>query len=359
MADQQHKSGEDVTALMGGSGEDVTALMASHKPYPEARPIATGGGRGTGLDVRKSDAWAKRNAPAIGATMATVATGGTSIPLLMAAAGFGGAAGSGLRGDDAATIATEGGKQALLQGVGGGLVKIGGAAARGVMRGGIPKNIQADFGGREVAQEALDTGAVPGVASSARRVSRLSNEANAARDAAAATVPQLSGRKIIDGLRKIHGEAVAAKMPDRVRAIADRAGEIRREVGTGLDGPAMLARKGILQQEGKAAVNAPNPKMAAVGPQIANAERDAIVSHLRETPGMEQALNTSQRRMGLDRWMQDAKNTSMVSRARQSLPSALLSPTGLAVTGHAINQGRRAVDPQVIRALMAQLQGQR
>jgi hypothetical protein len=38
MAGQQHKSGEDVTALMGGSGEDVTALMnpaVSHQLSPK------------------------------------------------------------------------------------------------------------------------------------------------------------------------------------------------------------------------------------------------------------------------------------------------------------------------------------
>lgn len=245
--------------------------------------------------------------------------------------------------------------QAALQAGGNLAVRGGQALARGVMRGGIPKNIQSDFGGKEVAQEALDTLAVPGSSASAGRVSRLSNEANAARDAMATTVPNLSGRKLIDGLRKIHGEATAAKMPDRVRAIADRAGEIRREVGTGLDGPAQLARKTILQQEGKAAVNAPNPKMAAVGPQIANAERGAIVSHLRETPGMEQALDLSQRRMGLDRFMQDAQTSSMISRARQSLPAAMLSPMGLGVTAHGINQGAKALDPQVIRALMTLL----
>jgi hypothetical protein len=226
------------------------------------------------------------------------------------------------------------------------------------MRGGIPKNIQADFGGREVAQEALDTGAVPGVASSARRISRLSNEANAALDTTAATVPTLSGRKIIDGLRKLHGEAVAAKMPDRASVIRERAEEILQEVGTGLDPAGQLARKGIKAFEGKTALNAPNSKMAGLDSQLADAERDAIVSHLRETPGMEQALNTSQRRMGLDRWMQDAKNTSMVSRARQSLPSAVLSPMGLALTGHAINQGSRIADPNLARALMALL-GQR
>jgi hypothetical protein len=291
-----------------------------------------------------------RGLPEAAASAAALASGGGLI-LPAIAAGGAGFLGARLRGDSRDDAAFEGGVQGALQGIGGGLVRIGGAAARGLMRGGIPKNIQADFGGREVAQEALDTGAIPGSARSAGRIARLSNEANTARDAAATTVPTLSGRKIIDGLRKLHGEAVAAKMPERAAAIAERAGEIRREVGTGLDGPAMLARKGI--QEGKAAMKAPNSKMAGLDSQLADAERDAVMSHLRETPEMAKALNLSQRRMGLDRFMQDSLNSNMITRMGGGLASMARSPMGLGIAAHGVNQGSKLADPNLIRALLA------
>lgn len=287
----------------------------------------------------------------IGATLATTATGGGALPLI-AAATAGGAAGSAARGDDLSTIASEGATQGALQGGLTILKPILKMIARGTMRGGIPKPIQSDFGGREVAQEALDVGAIPGSTRSAQRITRLSNEANQARDTVAQTVPSITGRKIIDGLKKIYDESVIAKMPDRSKMIADRAGEIRREVGTGLDGPSILARKGILQQEGRAALNAPNPKMAAVGPQLANAEREALVAHLRETPGMETALNTSQRRMGLDRFMQDSLTSNMATRMGGGPMNVARSPMGLGITAHAVNQGSKLADPQLVRALM-------
>lgn len=291
-----------------------------------------------------------RGLPEAMAGAAAVATGG-GIVLPAIAAGGAGYLGARLRGDPRGDAAFTGAAQGALQGVGGGLVKIGARGARALMRGGIPKGIQSDFGGREVAQEALDTLAVPGVSSSAARVSRLSNEANTALGATAKQVPVLKSRKIIDGLRKLYDDAVAAKMPDRAGAIGERAGEIRREVGSGLDGPGQLARKGIKQYEGKTAMKAPNSKMAGLDAQLADAERDAVMSHLHETPGMKSALGLSKRRMGLDRFMKDAETTSMISRARQSVPSALLSPTGLAVTAHGVNQGSKLLDPQVIRLL--------
>lgn len=99
-----------------------TANTPVSSPAPAAG-IATGGGRGTGLDVRKSNQWAQDNAPSIGAGIAALATGGSSIPASMLAAAAGGAAGSGLRGDSVDTAAWEGTKQGLLTAAGGAVGK--------------------------------------------------------------------------------------------------------------------------------------------------------------------------------------------------------------------------------------------
>lgn len=111
---------------------DQITPAVSHAPA-QARPIATGGGRGTGLDVRKSDKWLSDNAPSIGGALATVATGGATLPIVGAigastlAATGGGALGSLMRGDDARTAASEGATQ--------GLFELGGAGATRVLSG--------------------------------------------------------------------------------------------------------------------------------------------------------------------------------------------------------------------------------
>lgn len=306
----------------------------------------------------------KKNAPAIAAAAATAAVpalGAYTIPAQLVTAGGAGYLGARVRGDERGDAAVEGIKQAGLQGSGEVLSRALGALANATMRGGIPKNIQSDFGGKDIAQKALDTGAVPGVASSARRVSRLSGEANQARDAAAKIVPPMSRSKVIEGLRPIHREAVTAREPQLADDVLTYMRDSARNIGPKpMSGAEQLARKSVKQREGKAALTAANPRTAAVTPQLADAERSAIMAHLRQTPEMAKALDDSQGLMGLDRWMKDAETTSMLMRARQSLPSALLSPTGLAVTAHGINAGSKVVSPQMLRALelMRQLEEQ-
>jgi hypothetical protein len=356
---------QDIVARMVASGESeqdialVIQQMSHQAPQAPKRPEEIGASFDPNhMDTSGIGERAMQRLPAIAAGATAVAAGpGIILPAI--AAGGAGYLGARVRGDSREDAAVEGLTQGAMQGVGGVAAKGGRVLSRGIMRGGIPKNIQSEFGGKAVADEALDTLAIPGSARSAARVSRLSHEANQGLNTAAAKVPTMKARKIIDGIKPLHDAAVSAKIPGRAQAIANRAGEIRREVGSGLDGPGQLARNRIKGFEGKAAMNAPSSNMAGLDAQLADAERDAVMKHLHETPGMKDALGLSQRRMGLDRWMKDSENTSMLLRARQSLPAAALSPTGLSVTAHGVNQGSRAVSPEMLRAIqIAMLNGE-
>ncbi len=329
----------------------------SHDSDLEARPIATGGGRGTGLDVRKSDAWLKQNAPAIGAGIAT-ASGGSLLPMTLAAGG-GGFLGAKLRGDETGDAAMQGLKEAGTQLIGTGVVNVGGKVARGLMQGAVPKNIAKEFAGQvDIPQEMLDRNVVPGMPSSARRVSALSTAANAEREAAAQTVPVMPRRKILAELRPSHTEAVMGKKPQMAQTVTEHMRTSAREIGpNGLTGPEALARKDIEQRMGSAALN--NPQTAAIAPQLHDAERAAIVKHLRETPRMEKALNESQTLMAIDRVMKDAALSNPVTRGRiGGLTAASLSPAGMGLTAHLVKKGANAVSPQMLRAIqLALLQG--
>ena len=355
---QQPAIGQDVTALMPQIGDDVSALMASHEPSDDtAKPIATGGGRGTGLDVRKSNKWARENAPTIGATLATTATGGGALPLLLAASA-GGATGSALRGDDADTILKEGAIQGAIEGGGGLALKGGRAIAHGLMRGTVPKNIAKNFDDVDIAGTMLDRGVVPGSAKSARRVEGLSQRANAERDAAAATVPTMSRGQIIEGLRPLHQKGVTGKVPEMSDATLEQMRQSAREIGPdGLSGPQALARKDIKQAQGKAALTSSDRRTAAFGSQLADDERAAIVKHLRDPnlahgPRMGQALDESQAMMAVDQVMKDAAHSNPITRGRiGGVTAASLSPLGLGATAHAVNQGRKIADPRILRLL--------
>lgn len=291
------------------------------------------------------------NLPTVGALAAGLASGGAGLIPAAIAAGGGGFLGARLRGDSREDASFEGVKQGAMQ-LGGGLVVKGGARlANMFMRGGIPKGIQAEFGGRRVAQEALDTGAIPGSEASAKRITGLSAAANQGMHTAAQQVPTMGPRKLVGGFRKLFDESVSAKTPDRTREIVATARKSGKEVRGGLDGKGQIARKIIKAQEGKAAVNAENSKTVGLQSQLANAERDALASHLRETPGMEDALDLAQRRMGLDRFMQDSLTSNMVNRMGGGPINMLRSPMGLGVTAHTVNQGRRVADPTTLRLL--------
>jgi hypothetical protein len=341
--------GDTPDAVIQAKVQELTA--PKEKDYSQYGPMSQ---LYRDMDEREQNAaWAKQNAPTIGAGLATTAAAATGVGLIPAAvvAGGGGFLGARARGDDRETAAVEGGMQSALQLLGGGLVKAGRAGANFLMRGGIPKNIQADFGGKQVAQEALDTGAIPGSERSAARISRLSNEANQARDTAAANVPPLTPQRLVSGFRPIYSESVEAMTPARSHEIAKYAKNSAREIKGGLSGKGQLARKTVKAQEGKVALNADNSKTANLSSQLANTERDIIASHLRETPGMEEALNLSQRRMGLDRFMQDSLTSNMVNRMGGGPINMMRSPMGLGITAHAVNQGSRMVDPQILRAM--------
>lgn len=324
--------------------------VVSHGPA-EARPIATGGGRGTGLDVRKSNAWAKDNAPAIGATLATMATSGGAVPLMLAA-GAGGAGGALLRGDDIETAATQGAIQGGIQGAAPLLARGGQAIARGLMKGTIPKGVAKDFQGQvDIPREMLNRGVLPGVPPSAARVSRLSTAAQAERRAAAETVPVMPRSKVIAGLRPEYATVATAKEPKLANAALEHMRDSARNIGRdGLTGPQALARKDVKQRLGQAAIN--NPDTAAIAPQLADAERAAIVAHLRETPRMASALDESQVLMAIDQVMKDAALGNPVTRMRIGGPTAMaLTPSGLSATAHIVNQGSRLVDPRLLRAV--------
>ena len=222
--DQIPKIGEDVTALMPALGDDVTALMSSHAPPPRA-PAGTYAQYGP-LSQLLRDAYEpeqnlqelKANAPAIGATLAggaaSLGSGGFLLPVI--AAGGGGYLGARARGDDRERAASEGVKQAALEGGGRAVMGAGGLVARGLMKGTVPKNIAKDFDQVDIPQQMLNRGIVPGVPASARRVGRMSEAANVEREAAAATVPTMPRRKIIEGWRPIHAEGVAGRPENTV-----------------------------------------------------------------------------------------------------------------------------------------------
>lgn len=345
MAEQQQpRVGEDVTALMGGN---VTALMTTHD-RPKQRPEQIGAasepdymGGDPNLGKR-----ALSNAPTAGAMLGGLLGG---VP----GAAIGGTGGALLRGDSLTNAMLEGGKQGALE-LGGGLVVKGlGKIARGFMKGTVPKNIAKEYDQVDIPQEMLDRGVFPGSARSAKRVSGLSKAANAERDAAAQTVPAMPRRKVVAGLRPLHVEAVAAKEPEIAGDMLAYMRKSARDIGPeGLSGPEALARKTVKQRQGRAALNAGNSKEAAVLPQAAEAERSAITSHLRETPRMATALNESQALMAIDDVMKDAALSNPVTRARiGGLTAASMSPLGLGASAHAINQGSRLFNPQVVRML--------
>lgn len=344
----------------GTSEQEMRAALEQLPSEPavshdnRVRPIATGGGRGTGLDVRKSTQWARDNAPTIGAALATTATGGGVLPLI-AAAGAGGAAGSALRGDDASTIATEGATQAAIQGGFTALRPIASWVGRGLMKGTVPKNIAKDYQGQvDIPKEMLERGVFPGVPQSAARVARQSSAANAELRAAADTVPVMPRRKIIDGLRPLYREAVTAKEPEIAADMMKYMKTKWRDIGPeGLSGAGQLARKTVKQRQGSAALHAGSAKEAAVIPQAADAERAAIAAHMRETGRAATALDESQALKAIDEVMKDAALGNPITRMRIGGPTAVaLTPAGLGATAHAVDKAGQALTPDTVRALM-------
>ncbi len=352
------------TAPPGLSEADFNAFLdRSITESHNVRPVSTGGGRGTALDVRKSDAFARDNAPAIGASIAAMsapATGGLSIPAGMLFAGLGGATGSALRGDAPMDALKEGGTQALLQGAGNTIKPIVKLIGRGAMRSAVPRTIAREFGGDvDIAQEALNRGAVLGSAKSAKRISGLSQIANQRRDQLAATLPDMPVQGIAAAdseIGKMYNKALVAGMPDDAIHMSTHARNAVDELGgpgATMTGQRQIARKDMLQNNARAALNTPNPRNAALDPQLYNAERKEIVSHMRQTPGMESALDEAQKLMALDKAGQEQALSTLGSRAFGGPTGMVSSPIGYSALGHTLNQGANAIDPNLARILMS------
>jgi hypothetical protein len=349
----------DIVKRMVDAGESEAniALVIQRMSHDEPAPaplVSTGGGRGTGLDVRKSNQWAKDNAGAIGASLAVAAgpAGVIASPLLAMGGGVGGGL---LRGDSAGEATVEGIKQGGYQVAGNAVGAGANIIARGLMKGTVPKGIAKDFQGQvDIPKEMLDRGVFPGVPASARRVTGLSKAANVEREAAASTVPPMPRSKVIEGLRPVHREAVRGREPDLAQATLEHMRKSARDIGpTPMDGPDALIRKDIKQRVGDSAINNPN---APFGKQLQDAERGAIVSHLRETPRMATALDESQTLMAIDQVMKDAQLGNPITRMRIGGPTAVaLTPAGFGATAHAVNQGgklaSKAMNPNVLRLL--------
>lgn len=333
--------------------DGVDAPVPSHGPA-EARPIATGGGRGTGLDVRKSDAWAKRNAPAIGATLATTATGGGALPLILAASA-GGAGGSLLRGDDPSTALTQGGIQGAIQGGSMGVAGILKAIAPPLYRAAVPKMIQDKFSTADVAGAGLKARAVLGTTQGTRAATQAGNSAARQIDDAADFVPEMSAQDIQAAFRPKYNRALISGKIDRANEIGAHVKKSMGEIGQRpLSGMGQLARKEFLEQEGKSAMTAANSNMAAVNPQLANIERKAIAKNLHTSPTMSQALKDSQAAIGLTRAAKSTENSTLVNRlSHGGVWNAAKSPAGL--SGAAIGMNELANIPFAQLLRMAQL----
>lgn len=339
---------------------ELTAPKEIAPPEPPKGFNAMPGGRSSGgYDVRKSDKWAQENAPAIGATLAGVATGGASIPLAISAAGLGGAAGSGLRGDDAGTMIAEGAKQGALTAAGAGVSKLLAGPARMLYRAAVPKAIQDKFAQSDLARQGLDSRVLLGTKRGATRAGEVS--AAAGRDIAtkSSTVAPMSARKIQEAFQPKYQKAFAGRKFDRANEINAHVAKSMDEIGQGsLSGPQQLARKEFLEQEGKAAMGAANPNMAAVNPQLANIERKALVRNLRTSKPMAKALDTSQAAIGVDRAAKATQNSSLVNRlAHGGIWNAARSPAGLSGTAIGMNELSNIPFAQLLRmAQISQLQ---
>ena len=349
---------QDLVSKMVAAGESEDDIALVIQQYPKsasavARPIATGGGRGTGLDVRKSNQWASDNAPTIGAAIATAGTGGAALPLQMLAAGAGGALGAGLRGDSASDAMSSGALQGALQGVGGGAVKVIGGLARRVYNAAIPKAVQDKFSMSDLARQGLDSRVLMGTKHGTATAATAKAEAGQGVQNAANTAPDITAQDVQAAFRPKYNRALTAGKVDRANQINAHVRQSMQEIGPRpMNGVSQLARKEILEQEGKSAMQAANPNMASVDPQLANIERKAIVSNLRRSKPMADALNKSQASIGVERAARATENSSLVNRlSHGGIWNAGRSPAALSGAGIALNESKRAVSPEMLRLL--------
>jgi hypothetical protein len=235
------------------------------------------------MDEREQNKqWVSDNAPVIGASAAGLATGGAGlIPSAIAAAG-GGFLGARLRGDDRTKATTEGAVQGGIQAAGGGFAKLLGAVARPIYRAAIPKAVQDKFTTADLAGAGLENRVWLGTKQARPAAERAGARASQEVQAAAPSVPPLTAKDIQAAFAGKRARAVAGRKPQRVSEIDAHVQEAMAQMGdTPLDGAGQLARKEILEGEGKAAMQSANANLTAVNPQLANIERKAVASNLR------------------------------------------------------------------------------
>lgn len=394
MNDEQERALSDQTLLkLFNSDEDLTLLtptersrlmtLTAPKPTPShdapntfdtdtsraakgatgvesnAGTLVSAGGRGTRLDVRKSDRWLRDNAPAIGATMATLPMGGapgwTPAALRALAAFGGGAAGSGLRGDDPNTMAWEGTKQATLQSA----PKVVEGLSKAVYKTGIPKQVLDKFRQADVAGAGLENRAVLGTTQGVNAAERGGTLATSRVNAAAPSVPPMSAQDVQAAFRPKYNRALVGNRPDKAIEIGDHVRQSMDEIGLQpMSGVQQLARKEALEPEAGAAMRAVNEKMAATNPQLANIERRAITKNLRQSPEMETALNRSQANVGLKRAALATEHSNPLTRLLEpggGFWHSLRMPTVSSVVGIAGNEASKALNPHLSRALLSLL----
>lgn len=304
--------------------------------------------------------------------------GSKASPAGMALAGIGGAAGEAfkqvadsVRGDFSevpetvggrlAKIGTEGLKQAGMEGAGRGLMGLIAKPARALYRGVIPKNIQDKFSTADLAQSGLDSRVVLGTKGGTARAQAAGTRANANVQATAEKAPSLTAADVQAAFKPKYNKALSAGKTDRANEINAHVKQSMDEIGPGnFSGKQQLARKEFLEQEGKAAMGAPNPNMMAVNPQLANIERKALVKNLRKSPEMADALNKSQAAIGVERAAKATENSSTMNRlAHGGVWNAMRSPSVLSGAAIGINELSTIPFAQLVRmAQIAQLQDQ-
>ena len=343
---------KDWVAKNAGPTPPPMAPVSSHEDAP-ARPIATGGGRGTGLDVRKSDQWAKENAPAIGATIAALQTGGlAAIPMAIG----GGYGGSRLRGDTNEQALWEGAKQGVMEGA----PKVIQGLSRVAYKSAIPKTVLDKFRKADVVGAGLENRAVLGTTQGVNAAEQGGARAAAMQTAAAPTVPTMTAQDIQAAFRPKYNRALVGGRPDKASEISQHVRTSMDQIGTGdMSGVMQLARKAELEPEAGSAMRAVSEKMAATNPQLANIERRAITQNLRRSPQMTEALNTAQANVGLKRAALAQEHSTPFTRYRSSggILDALHLPSAASGAGIIGNEVSRALNPNVQRLLLSLMSG--
>lgn len=320
----------------------------------------TGGGQPEHPHARVGK-WVAEHAPMIGAGVAAAASGGASLPLQAIAAGGGAFLGARLRGDSRSDAAVEGVKQGAMEGAFGLGAKALKAVARPIYRAAIPKAIQDKFARVDLTGQGLESRTLLGTKRGAETAAKANTAAGEAIAQEAGSVPTMTARDVQSAFGPKYNKALVARRPDRAKEIGAYVKQSMDDIGMQpMNGAAQLARKEVLEQEGKSAMNAANSNLAAVNPQLANIERRAITKNLRVSKPMAKALDKSQAAIGINKAAQSTQNSSVVNRlSHGGVWNAAKSPAGLSGTAIGINELSKIPFAQLVRmAQLAQLSQQ-